>query len=405
MTVVKWTLETVRNEALKYDQRSKFKKGSGGAFSAARRNGWLEEVCAHMVYTKKRPGYWTFERALEVAKKCKTRSEFQYGVGNKSAYGAAQKNGWLPLMYSHIEEVRKPKGYWTEQKVRDEAQKYTSRVEFEEQSSTAYGYALRNKMMDDICSHMEHIGNRAKRCIYVIYSEEQNKAYIGLTFSFKKRMLEHQNGHGRSTQELVTYSDTRYKKLTKYVDASEAAKLEAEYVTEYQNKGFKLLNNVGALGALGGKEPWTFERVKNEALKYTTRIDFKKAPNSAYRVAIQKGWLEEVTSHMPKKVSWTYENVKNEAAKYRTRKEFEQGNASAYVVACRKGWADDVCAHMQRQKQMSTKRWTKSSVSELAKMYHSKVSFRKENRGAYAASCKNGWLTEIYAIIETNPEN
>ena len=53
MTVVKWTLETVRNEALRYDQRSKFKKGSGGAFSAARRNGWLgRSMCSHGIYEK-----------------------------------------------------------------------------------------------------------------------------------------------------------------------------------------------------------------------------------------------------------------------------------------------------------------------------------------------------------------
>ena len=181
-------------------------------------------------------GNWTFERALEVAKKCKTRSEFQYGVGNKSAYGAAQKNGWLPLMYSHIEEVRKPKGIGLNKSQR-RSQKYTSRVEFEEQSSTAYGYALRKKNMDDICSHMEHIGNRAKRCIYVIYSEEQKKAYIGLTFSFKKRMLEHQEWSWKidtRTGHLFRHTIQKTNKVRRCIRSRQ---LEAEYVTKYQNKG------------------------------------------------------------------------------------------------------------------------------------------------------------------------
>ncbi|WP_367971659.1 GIY-YIG nuclease family protein [Vibrio scophthalmi] len=394
MTRKKWTLSAVREEALKYKQRSKFKQGSGGAFSAARRNGWLEDVCSHMEYTKKQSGYWTFARALEVAKKCKTPSEFQYGTGNKGAYGAAQKNGWLPRMYAHIEEVRKPKGFWTEERVRQEALKYKSRMEFEKNCSSAYGYALRHKLMDDICSHMEHIGNRAKRCIYAIFSVERNEAYVGLTFSFQKRMLEHKNGYGHSTKELVTYPDTKYEKLTKYIDASLAAQLESEYVQKYRDKGFKLLNNESALGALGGKEPWTFKRVKHEARKYTSRIDFKNAPNSAYRIACEKGWLEEATSHMSEKVCWTYEHVEQEAAKYKTRKEFIQGNNSAYVVACREGWTDKVCAHMER---LSTPNgyWTLERCKSESKKYKTRGEFKKHSPLAMRAAYRNGWINEV----------
>ncbi|KYN80443.1 hypothetical protein ATY36_20355 [Vibrio cidicii] len=353
-----------------------------------------------MSYTPK--GYWNYENCLAVAKQCKTRSEFQYGTGNKSAYGAAQKNGWLSDMYQHIEDTRKPKGYWSVERVKAKATKYSSRVDFENNAPTAYGIALREKIMDDICTHMESIGDRANRCIYVIHSIEKNQAYIGLTFSFTKRMVEHKNGHSRSTAMLVKYADTEYVQLTDYVPAKEAAKLEAHFVQVYMEKGFEVLNSDGALGALGGREPWDYERIQLEARKYKTRIDFKRGASSAYRIACKKGWIDEVTNHMPKKVIWSFENVKNEALKYQTRKEFEKGNNSAYVVACRNGWADEVCSHMVRQKPMSTKRWTKELILDVARRYESKSLFRKENKGAYASACRNQWINEVYAIINNN---
>lgn len=39
---------------------------------------------------------------------------------------------------------------------------------------------------------------------------------------------------------------------------------------------------------------WTKERVFEEARKYSTRGDFKKGCQSAYYVAIKKGWIDEM---------------------------------------------------------------------------------------------------------------
>ena len=43
-----WNYETCKKEALNYNHRSDFKKAKGGAFSAARRFGFLEDICSHM---------------------------------------------------------------------------------------------------------------------------------------------------------------------------------------------------------------------------------------------------------------------------------------------------------------------------------------------------------------------
>jgi hypothetical protein len=40
--------ENCANEALKYNGKYEFLKGSGGAADAAKRNGWYDEICLPM---------------------------------------------------------------------------------------------------------------------------------------------------------------------------------------------------------------------------------------------------------------------------------------------------------------------------------------------------------------------
>jgi hypothetical protein len=43
---------------------------------------------------------------------------------------------------------------------------------------------------------------------------------------------------------------------------------------------------------------WTFERCKEEAMKYNKRNVFKLGSNGAYNSARKNGWLDGVCSHM-----------------------------------------------------------------------------------------------------------
>ena len=44
-----WTHERVEEVALKYNKRTYFKKNNAGAYDAAWRNNWLDDVCSHMI--------------------------------------------------------------------------------------------------------------------------------------------------------------------------------------------------------------------------------------------------------------------------------------------------------------------------------------------------------------------
>jgi len=43
---------------------------------------------------------------------------------------------------------------------------------------------------------------------------------------------------------------------------------------------------------------WTKEKCRIEALKYKAKSEFQKKSVSAYDKSLQKGWLNEVCSHM-----------------------------------------------------------------------------------------------------------
>jgi len=46
---LKWTKERCYKEALKYKTRTNFRKSSSSAYIRARKEGWLDEICEHMV--------------------------------------------------------------------------------------------------------------------------------------------------------------------------------------------------------------------------------------------------------------------------------------------------------------------------------------------------------------------
>ena len=157
-----WTKKHCAEEAKKYQNRSSFCKGSNGAYTAALKHSWLDEICSHMeIRWKKR---WTSkELCAEEAKKFNNRKEFaEFSSG---AWAAAQQKGWLDEICSHM-EVRWQKKWDTKAKCAKEAKKYKNRTDFQRYSPGAWNAANKHNWLDEICSHMETYGNLFLRCIY-----------------------------------------------------------------------------------------------------------------------------------------------------------------------------------------------------------------------------------------------
>jgi predicted GIY-YIG superfamily endonuclease len=99
---------------------------------------------------------------------------------------------------------------------------------------------------------MKIIGNLYKRCIYAA-EFDNNFVYIGLTYSFNKRINEHLTDKKSKVFKHIKETNIfpEFKKLTDYIDNLKAKEYEEYYLNNYKNNNWNILN-VAKTGALGG---------------------------------------------------------------------------------------------------------------------------------------------------------
>jgi predicted GIY-YIG superfamily endonuclease len=392
-----WTKKNCKKEALKYTTRNEFQKESRSAYLKSLRNGWLDDICKHMIEILKPKGYWTKENCKKEALKYTTRNEFR--KGSSGAYISSRKNGWLDEVCSHMIEILKPNGYWTKENCLQESLKYKTRVEFWRGSSSAYTSSRKNGWLDEICGHMEVVGNLKMRGIYA-FEFEDNHVYVGLTYDFKRRYNEHINNIDGVVYKHIeeTNLTPKFIQLTDYMDEELASKEETMWENKYKSNGWNMLN-VMKTGGLGGPPKWDYDSCKKEALKYTTRNEFRKGSRGAYISSRKNGWLDDVCGHMIEIIKpngyWTKENCLQESLKYKTRTEFQKGSSGAYDASFRKGWLDDLCSHMVELRKPKNHWVIKENCLQESLKYKTRSEFYKGSIGAYNSSWKNKWLDEV----------
>lgn len=252
-----WTEEKCAEESMKYTSRSDFSEYSSGAYTSALKNGWLDNICLHMIQTQKNSNFWTKETCAKEAMKYDSRTRFCKCC--PGAYSAAASKKFLDEICIHMHHLP-PHVYWSKERCKTEAMKYTCRSKFCKGSNGAYASASNNGWLDEVCQHME--------------------------------------------QKM---------KIRNY---------------------------------------WTKEACLKEAFKYHSRSEFKKGSGSAYTTAVREKWINDICQHMHKplpKVRWTKEALQKEALKYSTRNEFKIKSKSAYVTALNRKWLDEICIHMGKK--------------------------------------------------------
>jgi predicted GIY-YIG superfamily endonuclease len=192
---------------------------------------------------------WTKEKCLEEALKYKNRADYQRC--NRSSYNSALKNKWLDEICSHMILQQKPNGYWSKDKCQIVSLKYETRMDFFNKDSGVYSKCVKEKWLDNICKHM------------------------------------------------------RPKKLRNY---------------------------------------WNKDNCILESLKYKTRKEFSKKSPRAYQLCVVNGWLESC-GHLKVK-SYTKEYCKEESEKYKTLKELINNNSYLYNKILKNDWSNEMFSHM-----------------------------------------------------------
>ena len=302
--------------------------------------------------------FWCKDNCKKVALECNNSKEFQNKYSG--AYKASLKNGWFDEITKHFILIKKKNNYWNKFNCKVEALKYNNRSDFRIYSSGAYKSALKNNWLDDLCTHMKIKGNLYNRINYS-YEFSDNHVYIGLTCDIKRRNYEHMTDKNSVVyQHILKTGVIPVFKFDLLKPVKEAQVIEILQINNYKIKNWIILNkaNGGSLGKSNTK--WNYEKTKEEALKYNTRLEFQKKSHTAYKFSLKNKILNDVCSHMIKnkkksinknpKPKFNYEKAKEEALKYNTKKEFYTYSRNIYHYCFRNKILNDVCSHMIKLK-------------------------------------------------------
>lgn len=249
----KWLKVNVLIEARKYSCVSAWKRGSPGSYKAAKADGYFEEIKASMS-PPKRTLKWTHESIIRDASKFSNRRDWR--LNSCGAYVQAKRMGILHEACAHM-ELLNPKGRWsTSEAVLTEARKYQSKSEWQKNSVGSYEAAKRKGIFEEAVAHM-------------------HRPDISIR--------------------------------------------------------------------------WDNESIRNDALKYSSKAQWARESSGAYEAAKRRGIFEEVTSHMKRQTvtpKWSEETIREDALKYSSKSQWKRNSIGAYTAAKKKHIFDDVTAHM-----------------------------------------------------------
>lgn len=357
---MKWTLEKLQEEANKYSTRGEFCKANKSAYCMALKQNIIDVLFQNHInngfYLK-----WTLEALQIEANKHKTRGDFWKNNPN-AATTALNKNLMNELFKNHINEGYSDKqmkfGYWTEEKMQEEVNKYQTRKDFLKNSSAAHS-VYGKKMIDELFKNHPNEGfidvEEWKENSYIIYVYEIpdfNKAYVGLTNNVERRDKEHLFSFNEKLNIFCKENNIpvpEYKILEDNIKSTEVKNKEEYWIQKYKNIGWYMFN-IAKAGSLGGyAKKWSKKSLQIEANKYKSINEFRKKNNSAYNCALRKKLIDELfQNHINKGLQkrrnnyWTIEKIKEQVDKYKDRKDFYLNNRSLYNLTLRKGLMNEL---------------------------------------------------------------
>lgn len=289
-----WTKERCHEEALKYNTRSEFNKGSVSAYSKAWDCGWLDDICDHMIILGNKYNRCIYSYEFEdkhvyvgLTYNFKKRSNqhnkrgpvrrhilktgnlptFRILTGYISKETAIIKeeeflifyinNGWTALNSVKTGALGGGKLKWSKDKCKEEALKYTNIKEY--RNNLSYKAAVRNNWLDEICSHMNRTKNKFN------YWTKEKCAECAMLCNSRKEFSERFPGGYESSRKNKWLDE-----ICKHIKYKEK-----------KPKGY-----------------WTKERCQIESMKYKNRGDFQKSSRSAYQISSRNGWLDDICGHM-----------------------------------------------------------------------------------------------------------
>jgi hypothetical protein len=326
------------------------------------------------------------------------------------AYKSCCENKWMDDVSSHMIEIIKPKNYWTKERCFESALEYNSIKEFKKNSPQAYNLCLKNKYINDACSHMEKLGNLFMKVGYkMIFTSKLNTneyIYIGLTCDFNRRIYEHLNRVSDNLYNSIIKYELVYKEsfiYHDYLSAEDSKIMEIKSIDFYKNDvNFILLNkSIGGEGLRGKYELYTKEICEDILKNYNSVSDAINGNKKVYNKALQKGWLSEIAPHIKirKYKNGFYTKKENclELSKLcNNLDEFRKSYHRAYLVSKENNWLIDFFDNIDINKKPIGHWLNIENCRSVASECKNRHEFQKKYSGAYFNSFKNNWLDYFF---------
>jgi hypothetical protein len=380
-----WSLQSLKNDALKFKTRTEWAKRSPNGYNAACRRNLISECCSHMVLVNK---YWTDEEIMADAKLYKCRGEWQkkskgFSIARhrnildkcckhmtyihkkwckesikKEALKYASKKEWIHKSYSSYQAAQRYKIiaecvthmiqgniFWSIENIKMDALKYKFKSDWSA-NSTGYRAATRLKILDECCSHMkikESCFTQDQGVIYMFVFCD-GSAYIGLSIKIDQRFITHMR-EGKVYDKIQSGLDYMFLILEENIPNNILGNREIFFINEYKNAGVVLLNKQkgGSRGTIYTK--WSTENIKKHALNYTSKSEWETNHSATYNAARRRGIYHECIKHMKeKRHKWSDEEIIADAQKFNSLKEWYT-NSKSYQIANKRKLKNICMAH------------------------------------------------------------
>ncbi|MEI6882069.1 MAG: hypothetical protein WCK82_12170 [Bacteroidota bacterium] len=375
-----WTKESVLADAKKFSSVGEWRKHSPSAYVICCRNKWNEEACIHMSKKKQVNGYWTEEKILKEANKFSSTAE--WAAASPSSYAVAKRKKIVPQTM----ERGLVHNQWSKTKIAGVAKHCKTRGEFRSTYPSAYSIAIEKGWLEDVCAHMltkaPWFGPRVIREFLLSHDIEFIAEY-----KFKNEATVKKFPYDFYLPEfklLIEYQGRQHK-VGWFNDSADAAAIQARDKvkrTFAQNSGLYYLE-----------------------LDQTTKKSLIKELDS-YLKHIAKELKIVISSH-PRQLSdselkyvetafkWSNASVIEAIGNCKSVKEFREKYPSGYDYALKNDLWEGLSKSLTRITQHG--KYTKNYVSGIAMACKTRNEFKITNKGAWAAAQRNGWLDEVCA--------
>jgi len=307
----KLTYDFCKEVASKFNHIHELQLEDASVYGKIRDNKWFE-LLSHMTKPENKNIIWTYERCKEEVLKYTYYNDLQ----GTTLLNVLRKNGWIDELTSHL--IRQLRNDYTIEEIHQEALKYERRVDFQKKSNAEYLYARRRGILDEVCQHMGKPKNIKQ------YTKEE-------ILESAKKYNNQRDWHNNEVSIYRCAAGYNKKKT------SEGDKQFWKSCIEHMEFIFKPNGH------------WTYERCKEEALKYDNYKDFRENSH-AYNVIKKNDWWDElcghITSNRKRNGYWTYETCKETALKYTDRGELSKNEGACYGIIKENGW-DELLSHIE----------------------------------------------------------